>query len=220
MFRNSGKKIMGLVNFVFYLNLVLAILAVIGAAVIVFIETESVKWVLLAVLGGLLGGALYMVIVWLSLLCMYAFGELVQSSVDTKRILGEMQRSSERYSPQNYREPVQVTRSKPSIAERKSAPAAAAAPAPVAPVPVAPVPVAPAPAAVEERPVQDIGTTETVMAPKEEPARPSFAYDHSPAGAPGFGVSDRSPRPLFCTKCGAKHEPGTAACRYCGTPLN
>ena len=35
MFRNSGKKIMGFVNFVFYLNLVVAIQAVGGMTVYV-----------------------------------------------------------------------------------------------------------------------------------------------------------------------------------------
>ena len=37
MFRNSGKKIMGFVNFVFYLNLVLTILAVIAGSIFVFL---------------------------------------------------------------------------------------------------------------------------------------------------------------------------------------
>lgn len=204
MFRNSGKKIMGFVNFVFYLNLVLIILAVVAGTIFVQMEYSSVKWTVLAALGGLVAAALYMVIVFLSLLCLYAFGELVQSSVDSKRILSEMQRESERFSPQNYREPIQVTsvtRSKPTIAERKVVP-----------------PVAPVEPPVE---VQTVGATETIGTPaKEEPARPSFAFDYKvAAGAPGFGA-DHAPRPSFCSKCGAKHEPGTPNCRYCGTPLN
>jgi len=225
MFRNSGKKIMGFVNFVFYLNLVLAILAVVGGAIFVQMEYESVKWTVLAAVGGLVAAALYMVVVFLSLLCLYAFGELVQSSVDSRRILSEMQHSIERYSPQNFREPIQVTsitRNKPTIAERKvSTPAAHAASAPVAPVVSAPaVPVAsvtPAAPAAES-----VGVTETIGSPaKEEPVRPSFSMDYSAAaGAPGFSTGDHAPRPLFCTKCGAKHEPDTPNCRYCGTPLN
>lgn len=207
MFRNSGKKIMGFVNFVFYLNLVLTILAVIAGTIFVFLEYGEIMWLVLAAVGCLLVGALYMLIVFLSLLCLYAFGEMVQSTVETKRILTEMQRESERFSPQNYIDPIQaspVTRSKPTIAERKVSAAPAAAPAPA--------------------PVQPVGATETVVpAPKEEPAepaRPSFAFDYkSAAGAPGFSTGDLSPRPLFCSKCGAKHDPGTASCRYCGTPL-
>ena len=216
MFRNSGKKIMGFVNFVFYLNLVVAILAVIGLTVFVQLEYESIKWTALAAVGGLVAGALYMVIVFLSLLCLYAFGELVQSSVDTKRILGEMQRSAERYSPQNYRDPLQVTsvtRSKATIAERK-------APTPPMAPPVAPVAPPAAPSAAPEAPkAEPITATESFpTAPKAEPPRPSFSMD-SAAGAPGFGVGDLTARLLFCTKCGAKHDPGTPSCRYCGTPL-
>ena len=207
MFRNSGKKIMGFVNFVFYLNLVLTILASIAGTIFVFLEYGEIKWLVLAAVGCLLVGALYMLIVFLSLLCLYAFGEMVQSTTETRRILTEMQRESERYSPQNYRDPIQVTsitRNKPSIAERKVAAAPVVTPAPV--------------------PVQSVGATETIVpAPKEEPAeppKPNFAFDYkAAAGAPGFSTGDLSPRPLFCTKCGAKHEPGTANCRYCGTPL-
>ena len=213
MFRNSGKKIMGFVNFVFYLNLVVAILAVIGLTVFVQLEYESIKWTALAVVGGLLAGALYMLIVFLSLLCLYAFGELVQSSVDTKRILGEMQRSAERYSPQNYRDSIQVTsvtRSKASIAERK-APTPPMAPPVASAAPVVPVPEAPK--------AEPIAVTEAIPTAlkEEQPVRRSFSMDA--AGAPGFGVGELTPRPLFCTKCGAKHDHGTPTCRYCGTPL-
>ena len=214
MFRNSGKKIMGFVNFVFYLNLVVAILAVVGLTVYVQLEYETIKWTALAAVGGLVTGALYMVIVFLSLLCLYAFGELVQSSVDIKRILGEMQRNAERYSPQNYRDSIQVTsvtRSKATVAERK-------APTPPMAPPVAPVaPPAPTPEAPKAEPIA--ATEAFPAAPKAEPARPSFSLD-SAAGAPGFGVGDLTARPLFCTKCGAKHDPGTPNCRYCGNPLN
>ena len=217
MFRNSGKKIMGFVNFMFYLNLVVAILAVVGLTVFVQLEYETVKWTALAAVAGLLAGAVYMLIVYLGLLHLYAFGELVQSSADTKRVLGEMQRSVERYSPQNYRDPIQVTsvtRSKATIAERK-APTPPMAP-PVAPV-VPPVGPSAAPEAPKAEPIAATEAFPTV--PREEqPARPSFSMDGA-AGAPSFGVSEFTPRPLFCTKCGAKHDPGTANCRYCGTPL-
>ena len=222
MFRNSGKKIMGFVNFVFYLNLVVAILAAIGVTVYVQLEFENVMWTALAALGGLLGGALYVLIIFFSLLYLYAFGELVQNSADTKRILSEMQRSSERFSPQNYREPIQVTsvsRNKATIAERKAptppmAPPVAPAAAPVVP-PVAPV------AVPEVSKPDPIAVTESIpsMPREEQPARPSYSLAGA-AGAPGFGVGDLTPRPLFCTKCGAKHDHGTPNCRYCGTPLN
>ena len=206
---------MGFVNFVFYLNLVVAILAAIGVTIYVHMEFETVMWTALAALGGLLGGALYMLIVFLSLLFLYAFGELVQSSADTKRILTEMQRDSERFSPQNYREPIQVTsvtRSKASIAERK-------APTPPMAPPVVPAtPVAPSVAAPEAPKAEPITVTESFpVAPKEE--QPVRRYSMDAAGAPGFGVGELTPRPLFCTKCGAKHDLGTPNCRYCGTPL-
>jgi len=207
---------MGFVNFLFYLNLVVAILAVIGLTVFVQLEYETVKWTALAAVGGLLGGAVYMLLVFLGLLYLYAFGELVQSSVDTKRILSDMQLNAERFSPQNYRDPIQVTsvtRSKATIAERK------ASTPPMAP-PVAPAVPPVAPAVPEVPKAEPITVTESFpTAPKEEqPARRSFSMDGA-AGAPGFGTGDPTPRPLFCTKCGARHEPGTPSCRYCGTPL-
>ena len=219
MFRNSGKKIMGFVNFLFYLNLVVAILAVIGLTVFVQLEYETIKWTALAAVGGLLGGAVYMLLVFLGLLHLYAFGELVQSSADTKRILSDIQMNAERFSPQNYREPIQVTsvtRSKSTIAERK-------APTPPMAPPVAPAaPVVPPMASVtpEAPKAEPIAVTEAIpTVPKEEPpVRRSFSMDGA-AGAPGFGAGDLTPRPLFCTKCGARHEPGTPSCRYCGTPL-
>ena len=208
---------MGFVNFLFYLDLVVAILAVIGLTVFVQLEYENIMWTVLTALGGLVAGGLLMLLVFLGLLHLYAFGELVQSSADTKRILSDMQLNAERFSPQNYRDPIQVTsvsRRKATIAERKaSAPPMTPPVAPPAP-PVAP----PAPPVAPEHPKADpIAVTEAIpAAPKEEPsARPSFSMAGA-AGAPGFVT----PRPLFCTKCGAKHEPGTASCRYCGTPLN
>lgn len=208
MFRNSGKKIMGLVNFIFYLHLVLTVVAAVLGTVYVYMEYGEIKWLVLAAVGCLLVGTLYMVLVYFALLFFYAFGELVQSSVDTRRILAEGQRAS----AHSFREQSQVsnvTRVKPTIAERKAAPSAPAMAAP----PVVPVeaPDMAAPAAPAEAPAQ---------APREEPARPTFAFDrNTAAGAPGFGMSDAPVRPLFCSKCGAKHDPGTASCRYCGTPL-
>ena len=214
MFRNSGKKIMGFVNFMFFLDLVVAILAVIGLTVFVQMEYENVMWTALAALGGLLGGALYMLLVFLALLHVYAFGELVQNSAETKRILTEMQRSSERFSPQNFRDSIQVTsvtRSKSTIAERK-APTPPMAPPVASAAPVVPVPEAPK--------AEPIAVTEAIPTAlkEEQPVRRSFSMDA--AGAPGFGVGELTPRPLFCTKCGAKHDHGTPTCRYCGTPLN
>jgi len=209
---------MGFVNFLFYLDLVVVILAVIGLTVFVQLQYGNIMWTVLTVLGGLLTGIVLMLLAFLGLVFLYAFGELVQSSADTKRILSDMQLSAERFSPQNYREPLQVTsvsRNKATIAERK-------APTPPMAPPVAPPVAPPAPPVEPELPKADpIAVTEAIpAAPKEEqPTRPSFSMAGA-AGAPGFGVPERTPRPLFCNKCGARHEPGTASCRYCGSPLN
>ena len=48
-------------------------------------------------------------------------------------------------------------------------------------------------------PAEDLTSTE----PPKEPAAPKTAP---------FGM-------VYCRRCGAKHEPGVAKCRYCGTPL-
>lgn len=205
MFKNSGKKIQGLVKFIFGLNMVLAILAVVGFTLYAYTQTNDWMRTLLAAVVGVLAMVLYMLLVFVSLLGAYAFGELAQSNVELRCIVAEMQSSMERHPAQ--REP------SVRVVPRAVAPQS---PAPVVQetVPEQPVPVPPV---IQEPAVEQ---------PQERPM--NFAYDYrGAAGAPVFPVSGRSqeaPAPAapgvsICSKCGGKHDAGVNFCRYCGTPL-
>lgn len=86
MFHNSGKKIMGFVKFVFYANAILVALIVLGITIFMGSE-EGAGAALLALLIGAVFGGLYMCIIYLSMLCVYAFGELVQSNAEQTELL-------------------------------------------------------------------------------------------------------------------------------------
>jgi ribosomal protein L40E len=206
MFKNSGKKIMGFVKFVFGLNVVIALLAL--AAGVVYAVSEfsySTSTMVLVIVGCVLAVLLYLLLVFFSLLSLYAFGELTQSNLEIQRTLTEMQASASRVVPQPYRESVRVARRE----EPRPAPAAPAAAVKPAEPEIAPIPEAPAPAPQPER-----GAT--------------FAFDYkAAAGAPAFPVNSSAPAAteqplpevLICSKCGAKHGPAANNCRYCGNPL-
>ena len=86
MFQNSGKKIMGFVKFVFYANAILVALIVLGITILMGSE-EGAGAALVALLVGAIIGGLYMCIIYLSMLCVYAFGELVQSNAEQTELL-------------------------------------------------------------------------------------------------------------------------------------
>ena len=89
MFRNSGRKIMGLVKFVFYANAIIIAMAVVGLAIYMLTEGEYAM-AFAALLGGAVVGAIYLGLVYLSLLCMYAFGEMVQCNIEQTELLKRM----------------------------------------------------------------------------------------------------------------------------------
>ncbi len=173
MFQNSGKKITVVAKVLFWLNLLLAL----TAAVVVVCYAYSGFGVEMALMAALAAAAIvicYMLLVYVGLLALHAFGELTQSNVEIRRILAENRRNPER--------PAYV----PPVPERTPA---AQEPAWEESFPDFPAPVRPAPA----------------PAPVEKPREPV------PKTA-SFGM-------VYCRRCGAKHEPGVAKCRYCGTPL-
>lgn len=86
MFHDSGKKIMGFVKFVFYANAILVALIVLGITIFMGSE-EGAGAALLALLIGAVFGGLYLCIIYLSMLCVYAFGELVQSNAEQTELL-------------------------------------------------------------------------------------------------------------------------------------
>ena len=121
MFKNSGKKIMGFVKFVFGLNVIITILAILGGTIYAAVQLWGDAW-LGVFFGGLIVGAVYLCIVYLSMMCLYAFGELVQCNIEQTSLLRMMCGVSK------------------GPAHRPTAPAST----PVAPTPAPVVPVAPA----------------------------------------------------------------------------
>lgn len=199
MFKNSGKKIMGLVKFVFALSVIVALLALAGGVLYAVNEfSYSTSTMVLMIVGCVLGAVLFVLLAFISLLGLYAFGELTQSNLEIQRILTEMQASATRITPQPYRENVRAV---PRREESR----------PAAPKPAEPA--APAPAPVEE----------PEAAPQPERTA-SFAYNYkAAAGAPVIPVTGAGEAPaqelLICSKCGAKHGPAANNCRYCGNSL-
>ena len=201
MFRNSGKKITVVAKVLFWLNLVL-ILGVAGFAVVYVYSSFGTEMALMAALAAAAVVICYMLTVYFSLLVLHGFGELTQSNVEIRRILSENRRPQERpaYAPPA---PVRVQ----SEPER------------VAPAPYR-APSAPQPQEfagrrdtdfqVPGQPVTPLPTPAPAPKPQEPAPKPQEPAP-TPAAAP-FGM-------VYCTRCGAKHEPGVAKCRYCGTPL-
>ena len=201
MFRNSGKKITVVAKVLFWLNLVL-ILGVAGLAVVYVYSSFGTEMALMAALAAAAVVICYMLTVYFSLLVLHGFGELTQSNVEIRRILSENRRPQERpaYAPPA---PVRVQ----SEPER------------VAPAPYR-APSAPQPQEfagrrdtdfqVPGQPVTPLPTPAPAPKPQEPAPKPQEPAP-TPAAAP-FGM-------VYCTRCGAKHEPGVAKCRYCGTPL-
>ena len=194
MFRNSGKKITVVAKVLFWLNLVL-ILGVAGFAVVYVYSSFGTEMALMAALAAAAVVICYMLTVYFSLLVLHGFGELTQSNVEIRRILSENRRPQERpaYAPPA---PVRVQ----SEPER---------------VPPAPyrAPSAPQPQEFAGRRDTDFQVPGQPVTPLPTPAPVPKPQEPAPtpAAAP-FGM-------VYCTRCGAKHEPGVAKCRYCGTPL-
>ena len=194
MFRNSGKKITVVAKVLFWLNLVL-ILGVAGFAVVYVYSSFGTEMALMAALAAAAVVICYMLTVYFSLLVLHGFGELTQSNVEIRRILSENRRPQERpaYAPPA---PVRVQ----SEPER------------VAPAPYR-APSAPQPQEFAGRRDTDFQVPGQPVTPLPTPAPAPKPQEPAPtpAAAP-FGM-------VYCTRCGAKHEPGVAKCRYCGTPL-
>ena len=194
MFRNSGKKITVVAKVLFWLNLVL-ILGVAGLAVVYVYSSFGTEMALMAALAAAAVVICYMLTVYFSLLVLHGFGELTQSNVEIRRILSENRRPQERpaYAPPA---PVRVQ----SEPER------------VAPAPYR-APSAPQPQEFAGRRDTDFQVPGQPVTPLPTPAPAPKPQEPAPtpAAAP-FGM-------VYCTRCGAKHEPGVAKCRYCGTPL-
>lgn len=88
LFDNIGKKIMGIVKFCFYTNVVLVGILVLIASIIAMSD-DFVAGMLVLVIGAIIG-AVYLLFVYVGMLCVYGFGELVQCNIEQKNILRTM----------------------------------------------------------------------------------------------------------------------------------
>ena len=179
MFRNSGKKITVVARILFWLNLILALAAAMAAVCFVF-NRYGVEMAVMTGLAAAAAVVCYMLVIYVWLLLLHGFGDLVQSNVEMRRALAENRRAPER--------PAYVP---------PAAPRSERAPAP-------------------EPPAEDWSDLDAQEPPRtvNSPAPP----------APPKSAAPQPPRPaaygmVYCRRCGAKHEPGVARCRYCGTPL-
>lgn len=197
MFRNSGRKLRVVVKILFWLNL-LFILALAGGAVWYVYTQFDMEMTILSGVAAAVVVVVYMVGLYFALLMLNAFAELSQSNVEIRRILGEMRNAQ---GAPAFRAPVipvapaaPVRPREQSVEDWGNLDAPYPQPAPAAPV----------------RPVSEVSTPKQPV--WEAPAVPEAAPQESAPKTAPFGM-------VFCRRCGAKHEPGVAKCRYCGTPL-
>ena len=150
-------------------------------------------------LAGLLVGGIYMIVNYVGTLYLYAFGELVQNSIEQKEIMSKLLRGTPMPAPAPKPAPAPTPDPKPT-----PAPAPKPAPAPVAKT------FCTNPACRKELDknaafCRFCGTSVMPM-PKPEPPKPA-----PPKPAPAGKV--------ICPHCGAKQPAENEKCKYCGTPL-
>lgn len=239
MFKNSGRKIMGLVKFLFGLNVVVGLLG--GALGAIYVERMT-RWGWgLAIVCGVVAALLYCLIAYLTLLWAYSYGELVQSNVDQKELLEKLLLKAERPAPVVHREPAASPRVKPDpddvygyeparpVQREYAKPAVEMNPAYMGGAVLRPTPVVPAKSVVPPQPVSvsaaepiavptPVPATEPIAVPTPVPATEPIAV---PTPVPATEPIAQSPMPsvIYCNKCGAKHTPDAQNCRYCGNPL-
>lgn len=85
LFENIGNKIMGVVKFFFYANVTLVTVTL--AIVSILALSDDVEEGLLVLVIGAVIGALYLLFVYLGMLCVYGFGELVQCNIEQRNLL-------------------------------------------------------------------------------------------------------------------------------------
>ena len=179
MFQNSGRKITVVARVLFWLNLVLA-LAAAGVAVCFVYNRYGAEMAVMAGLAAAVAVVCYMLVIYVGVLLLHGFGDLVQSNVELRRILAD-----------NRRAPARPAYVPPTAPRSERAPA-------------------PEPPAEDWSDLDAPEPPRTVNIPAP-PAPPKSAAPQPPRPA-AYGM-------VYCRRCGAKHEPGVARCRYCGTPL-
>ena len=97
LFNNIGSKIMGVVKFFFYLNVGIAAAAVLIVTLIAMSEDFAAGLITLVI--GAIIGVIYLVFVYLGMLCLYGFGELVQCNIEQRDLLRGMTGAAPGYVP-------------------------------------------------------------------------------------------------------------------------
>ncbi len=199
MFRNSGKKIMAFAGFLFWVNLVLVVLLVVGVGVYSGLQSE-LETAVMTCLAAAMGGVVYLLLTYWLTLCLYSYGELVQSNCEIRELLAKQQLAPERPGRR-------VT--------------ASAQPAPQQPAPqgknAADVELFdwtnPDPSPLAQR-------GSTYAYDYKAPAGAPAASVAQPVQQPAYQEPVVEGDKIRCPRCGAKHDPAAQTCRYCATPLH
>ena len=187
MFNNIGNKIKGYVKTIFYVNLV-AILLLMVAVIIYAIDDYEY----LLAIAAMVVGVLYILMIYIGMMCVYAIGEITQNTTEQTAILRKMVGDTPVREKDTGNKPeYSVTNRCKACGEEidKDAEFCRFCGVSTKTTPV-PTPV-PTPA-----PVPDMPT-------------PGYVPKPTPTGA----------RKVVCPHCGAKQMEGTTTCKYCGTSM-
>lgn len=211
MFKKSGKCIMGLATVLHVINIIVAVIAAIVTGV-VFLEATDTIWGFVL---GAIGALLLILMSWLSLMFVHAYGSIAANAVKqseqlekltfvTGEILNKLNTTPKQTSSPatSYKSPVNSAPSyKPPV---NSAPVYTP---PVNSTPVYTPPTNPAP----------VYTPPTNPAPVyTPPASPAPVATASPVSTEPVAVETPAPASSHCTYCGAKLNPGAKFCTFCG----
>ncbi len=194
MFRNSGKKIMAFAGFLFWVSLVLVCLLVTGATIYAGAK-GNLELTLMTALGGVVAGVVFLLLSYWLTLCLYSYGELVQTNCEIRDLMLRQQ----------------------SVLERPGRPLPSKAPA--APAPKAQDPRKPSDVELfdwtnpDPTPLKD---RQSKLAYDYKAPAGAPAASLTPNGPQPPLAGDK----IRCPKCGAKHDPTAEVCRYCATALH
>lgn len=181
MFKNIGNKIKGLAKVFYWIGVVVFSLAGVGGAIYCIVMSDGeVPFIVAGILAGAACVGLGILISWLSTMMLYAYGELVQQTIETAKGVKTLT-----YMMHN-------------LLERQSAPAEQAEIAPIAEE------IAKIADQQKEEPTaapktEEAKAEEPVAAPKAEeiPAAPKTMFCHQCGTV-------LEPGSAFCTNCGTK----------------
>lgn len=214
MFKKSGKCIQRLATVLHVINIIVALFAAVVCGFLILESTDTVWGFVL----GAVGALLLILLSWLSLMFMHAYGTIAANSEAQSRQLEKLTfvtsdiLSKLNTAPKQTSGAVPSHNSAPAYKAPVAPPPSYQAPAPAYRAPANPVyapPAAPAPAAV----VVPVSFPEVSEAPVvNEPA----AVNEAPAAPAPVVEPVPAPVATHCAHCGAKLSKGAKFCTFCG----